>query len=75
MLAVVRVPAVAVCAAAVVAASASIAMLAPVLPVYLSSRVGLGPARIGLVFGIAAVASSALHPFYGRLTDRFGGRR
>lgn len=75
MLSVVRIPAVAVCAASVVAASASIAMLEPVLPLDLSSRVGLGPARIGLVFGIGAVVSSALHPIYGRLTDRFGGRQ
>lgn len=72
---VVRIPAVAVCAAAVVAASATIAMLEPVLPLYLSSKLGLGPARIGLVFGVAAIAQSVLHPVYGRLTDRFGGRR
>lgn len=75
MLSVIRLPPVATCASAVVIASASIAMLEPVLPLYLSSRVGLGPARIGLVFGIAAIGSAALHPIYGRLTDRFGGRR
>lgn len=75
ILSVIRIPAVAACALAVVAASASIAMLEPVFPLYLSSRAGLGPARVGLVFGIGAVASSSLHPICGRLTDRFGGRR
>jgi MFS family permease len=35
----------------------------------------MGPARIGLVFGIAAVASTALHPVFGHLADRWGGRR
>ena len=50
-------------------------MLEPVLPLFLSSRLGLGPARIGLVFGIGAVVSSVLHPIVGRLADRWGARR
>ena len=72
---VLRVPAVAACAAAVVAAAATISMLEPVLPLFLSAKLGIGPARIGLVFGIGAVMSTILHPLYGRLVDRVGGRR
>ena len=72
---VLRVPAVAACAAAVIAAAATISMLEPVLPLFLSARLGIGPARIGLIFGGGAVASTILHPVYGRLVDRLGGRR
>jgi multidrug resistance protein len=72
---VLRVPAAAACAAAVVAASATIAMLEPVLPLFLTVRLAIGPARVGLIFGIGAVASTALHPTYGRLVNRFGARR
>jgi MFS transporter, DHA1 family, solute carrier family 18 (vesicular amine transporter), member 1/2 len=68
-------PAVAACAAAVVAASATISMLEPVLPLFLSATLGIGPARIGLIFGLGAVVSTVLHPIYGRLVDRWGGRR
>ena len=50
-------------------------MLEPVLPLFLNGKLGLGPARIGLLFGCAAVASALLHPIYGRLADRWGGRR
>ena len=63
------------CTVVVVAISATITMLEPVLPLFLHERLGLGPARIGLLFGISAVASSILHPIYGRLADRWGGRR
>jgi MFS transporter, DHA1 family, solute carrier family 18 (vesicular amine transporter), member 1/2 len=70
-----RVPAVASCALAVVAAACTIAMLEPVLPLFLSTELHMGPARIGLVFGIAAVASTGLHPLFGRLADLWGGRR
>jgi DHA1 family solute carrier family 18 vesicular amine transporter 1/2 len=72
---VLRAPAVAACAASVVAASATISMLEPVLPLYLSAKLGLGPARIGLLFGIGAVASTVMHPVYGRLVNRVGSRR
>jgi MFS transporter, DHA1 family, solute carrier family 18 (vesicular amine transporter), member 1/2 len=75
ILTVLRVPAVAACAAAVVAASATICMLEPVLPLHLSATLGLGPARIGLLFGFGAVASTVLHPIYGRLINRAGSRR
>ncbi len=66
---------VAVCAAVVVAISATISMLEPVFPLFLTEKLGIGPARIGLIFGSGAVASSILHPIYGRLADRWGGRR
>jgi MFS transporter, DHA1 family, solute carrier family 18 (vesicular amine transporter), member 1/2 len=71
---VLRDPAVAACVAAVIAASATISMLEPVLPLFLFSTLGLGPARIGLVFGVGAVVSTLVHPVYGRMADRFGGR-
>ena len=70
-----RVPAVASCALAVVVAASTMSMLEPVLPLFLSTELRMGPARIGLVFGIAAVASTALHPVFGHLADRWGGRR
>ena len=66
---------VAICAAVVVAISATLTMEEPVLPLFLSAKLGLGPARLGLVFACGAVASAILHPLYGRLADRFGGRR
>jgi DHA1 family solute carrier family 18 vesicular amine transporter 1/2 len=72
---VLRSPAVAICAAVVVAVSATISMLEPVLPLFLEATLGLGPARVGLLFGSGAVASTILHPIYGRLADRWGGRR
>ena len=72
---VLRVPAVAACAIAVVAAAATISMLEPVLPLFLTARLGIGPARVGLIFGVGAVASTALHPIYGRLVNRFGARQ
>jgi MFS family permease len=50
-------------------------MLEPVVSLWLSTRIGLNTARIGLVFGIAAAAHASLHPVYGRLADRWGGRR
>ena len=70
-----RVPAFASCAVAVVAVSATGSMLEPVLPLFFATRLGLGPARIGLVFGIGAVVSAVLHPIVGRLADRWGARR
>jgi MFS transporter, DHA1 family, solute carrier family 18 (vesicular amine transporter), member 1/2 len=74
VLAVVRVPAVAACAAAVVVASSTSSMLEPVLALHLEA-VGTNPGRIGVVFGIAAVATTILNPVFGRLADRWGARR
>jgi MFS transporter, DHA1 family, solute carrier family 18 (vesicular amine transporter), member 1/2 len=74
ILSVLRVPAVGACAAAVVIAAATMSMLEPVLALHLQA-LGINPARIGLVFGIAAAAAATLHPLYGRLSDRLGARR
>jgi multidrug resistance protein len=59
----------------VIAGAATIAMLEPVMPLVYRSRFGLGPAAIGTLFAIAAACSSVMHPVYGRLSDRWGGRR
>jgi multidrug resistance protein len=66
---------IAICALVVIAGGGTIAMLEPVIPLVFHTRLGLGPGAIGTLFGIAAVASTAMHPIYGRLSDRFGGRR
>jgi multidrug resistance protein len=73
MLHVMRVPAIAVCAIAVIAPAATLAMLEPVLGLFFK-QLGMRPAQIGLLFGIAAVASTITHPISGRLSDRWGGR-
>jgi MFS family permease len=72
---IVRVPAVAMCTIAVVVGGGSIAMLEPVLSLFLNTSIGLGPARVGLVFGGGAVVAAVLHPLFGHLADRVGGRR
>jgi multidrug resistance protein len=66
---------VAICGLVVIAGGGTIAMLEPVIPLVLEARLGLGPAAIGTLFGIASVASTTMHPIYGRLSDRWGGRR
>ncbi len=71
---VLRVPAIAACALAVVTISATLSMLEPVLALHLGT-LGVNPGRIGLIYGAAAVATTALHPVCGRLADRFGARR
>jgi len=70
---VLRVPAVAACTIAVVIASATMSMLEPVLALHLAN-LSVGPARIGLLFGIAAMLSAILHPAVGHLADRWGAR-
>jgi MFS transporter, DHA1 family, solute carrier family 18 (vesicular amine transporter), member 1/2 len=70
-----RVPAVATCAIAVVVGGGTIAMLEPVLSMFLNSAIGLGPARVGLVFGGGAVVAALLHPVFGHIADRVGGRQ
>lgn len=72
---IVRVPPVASCAVAVVLAAATIAMLEPVLPLFFDKRLGFTPAQIGLLFGIAAVASTLMPLVYGPLIHRWGARR
>jgi predicted MFS family arabinose efflux permease len=71
----IRVPQVASCVVAVVAASSTFSMFEPVFSLFLATSLGLSPGRVGLVFGGAAVASAVLHPLYGRLADRYGARR
>jgi multidrug resistance protein len=75
ILTIVREPAVTTCALIVIVGASTAAMLEPVLSLWLASDLGLGPARVGLVFGVAAVASTVLHPVYGGLADRWGARR
>ena len=70
-----RVRAVVVCIAAVVLGAGTLAMLEPTLALFLAEHVGLGPARIGLVFGAGSIVSAVLHPAFGRIADRTGGRR
>ena len=66
---------VALCAAVVVVAATTIAMFEPVLPLFLATNLGLSPARVGLVFGAAATASTVMPFIYGPLTARWGGQR
>jgi MFS family permease len=71
---VLRVPAIAACALVVVAISSTISMLEPVLSLYLGN-LGVNPGRIGMIYGVAAVLTTTMHPFTGRLADRVGARR
>jgi MFS transporter, DHA1 family, solute carrier family 18 (vesicular amine transporter), member 1/2 len=64
-----------VCAIAVTVGGGTIAMTEPILSLFLSSALGLGPARIGLVFGAGGVISAVMHPVFGRVADRTGARR
>ncbi|MES1256360.1 MAG: MFS transporter [Acidobacteriota bacterium] len=72
---IVRIPAVAACAAAVVLTGATIAMLEPTLPLFFSRRLGLSPKEVGELFGGAGVVLTVMPFIYGPLTDRWGGRR
>jgi multidrug resistance protein len=74
VLMVLRVPAIAACAVTVVAVAATISMLEPILSLHLG-LLGVNPGRIGTVYGVAAVATTSLHPLCGRLADRFGARQ
>lgn len=67
-------PAVLVCAIAVTVGGGTIAMTEPVLALFLSAMIGLGPARIGMVFGAGAVVAAVMHPVFGRIADRTGAR-
>jgi len=70
-----RVPAVALCAVAVVATGATIAMLEPVLLMFFTRRLGFTSSQIGWLFGGVAVSSIVMPFVWGPLTDRWGGRR
>jgi MFS family permease len=75
LLAVLRIPSIAACAAAVVIVSSTMSMLEPILAIFLGTTLAISPARIGLLFGIAAVVTAILHPVFGRMADRLGARR
>ena len=70
-----RVHEVAICAVTVVLGGGTLSMIEPTFSLFLGDRIGLGPARIGLVIGSGAVVSAALHPVFGRIADRLGSRR
>jgi predicted MFS family arabinose efflux permease len=72
---VMRAPAVAVCAAYVVIIGATLAMLEPVLPLFLNRRLGLSPPQIGLLFGVSAAVLIVMPIVYGHLFRRWGNRR
>lgn len=63
------------CTVAVVVLSASLSMLEPVWPLFLNATLATSPGVVGLLFGIGAIATATLNPIYGRLADRWGGRR
>jgi predicted MFS family arabinose efflux permease len=75
ILTVARVPPVALCAAIVVVTSATLAMLEPVLPLFFDRHLGFTPAQVGLLFGVAAVASIVMPLVYGPLIHRWGARQ
>jgi MFS family permease len=56
----------------IVAASSSLTLLEPVLPLHLSEHFGLTPAQIGLAFGIAILGYALSATGVGALADRFG---
>lgn len=45
-------------------------MITPLLPIFLTATLGVGPAAVGLVEGVAEATSSALKLVSGRLADR-----
>ena len=75
LLTLLRIRDVAVCATTVVLGGSTLAMVEPTLSLFLGDAIGLGPARIGLVIGCGALVSATLHPAFGRIADRIGGRR
>jgi len=68
-----RVPAIAICALVVVAVSATISMLEPVLALHMSG-LGVNPGRLGLIYGAGAIMTTAVNTVCGRLSDRLGAR-
>jgi len=64
-----------VCALTIVLGGGALALVEPTLSLHLADVAGLGPARIGMVMGGAAVMSAMLHPGMGRLADRIDLRR
>lgn len=62
------------CALAVVGVSATVSMLEPILALHMQTF-GIGPARVGMIFGAGAIASTLLNPISGHAADRVGARR
>src|SRR5206468_1690548 len=58
---VLRVPSIAACALVVIGISSTISMLEPVLALHLAGF-GVNPARLGLIYGAAAVVTTMLNP-------------
>lgn len=50
--------------------AAALSMLEPLLPLDLASRLGLGTASIGIIFGAAALAHLLASPIIGTIADR-----
>lgn len=50
-------------------------MVAPILPIFLTTTLGVGPAAIGLIEGIADATSSLLKVVAGYISDRIGKRK
>jgi MFS transporter, DHA1 family, solute carrier family 18 (vesicular amine transporter), member 1/2 len=69
------VPRARVSAAALALFAGGLALLEPLMPLDLSSRLGTGPFGIGLVFGAGLAAYYVVIPFAGRYSDRHGRRR
>ena len=74
IVAVLRLPAVAICTALVVAVASTLSMIEPTVAMHLQVNLHLRPARVGLVFAACALANTMFHPFFGRLSDRLGAR-
>jgi multidrug resistance protein len=71
---VMRTRTIAACALAVVGVSATVSMLEPILALHMQTF-GIGPARVGMIFGSGAVATTLLNPIAGHAADRVGARR
>lgn len=46
----------------------------PLLPSYLSGRIAMSTAEIGLAISVSSLSFTVLQPFIGRLSDRYGRR-
>jgi multidrug resistance protein len=68
-------PPVARCVGLVIAIATTLSMVEPIFSMHLQTDLGLGPSRVGLAFAAAALGNTVFHPFFGRLSDRFGARR